>query len=113
MARALDGATGDVTGGAREIDLYYCTDRADDEYFVDELYAIADRHPRFRVIPIRKTDLGHITAVDVRGANPLLGDQDLFVCGPPAMQRNLTAQFRALGVPSGLIHYEDFGSLAT
>lgn len=105
MARSLDG-----TG--HEIDLYYCTAAADHAYFLEELFEVADRNPRVRVIPIRKADLGRLSADDIEGASRDLPDKDILICGPPVMVRNLSGQLRARGVPRSRIHYEDFSFLA-
>jgi predicted ferric reductase len=104
MARSLDDA-------AREIDLYYCTAVAEQAYFLEELFQVADRNPRVRVIPIRKADLGQLSADDIEAASRDLPHKDILICGPPVMVRNLTRQLRARGVPRARIYYEDFGFL--
>jgi predicted ferric reductase len=105
MARSLDG-------GGHEVDLYYCTEAADRAYFLEELFEVADRNPRVRVIPIRKADLGRLSADDIEGASRDLAEKDILICGPPVMVRNLTGQLRARGVPRSRIHYEDFGFMS-
>jgi predicted ferric reductase len=105
MARSLRGS-------GHEIDLYYCTAAADQAYFLDELFQVADRNPRVRVIPIRKADLGRLSADDIEGASRGLPDKEILICGPPVMIHNLTGQLRARGVPRGRIHYEDFSFLS-
>lgn len=102
LARTLDGTPGYA------IDLYYCTERAEEAHYLEELDAIADRTPGLRVIPIRKTWLGFLTAADIEGASPDLRSSDVFICGPPAMSRALDTQLRAIGVPKHRIHFEDF-----
>jgi predicted ferric reductase len=93
---------------APAIDCYYCTEDADAMLFIDELYAIADRHPTLRIIPIRADALGFLTADDVRAGTGDLTGWHLFLCGPPAMIDVLTAQFRAQGLPGDRLHFEDF-----
>jgi ferredoxin-NADP reductase len=105
MARSLDGKPYDI-------DFYYCTERADDAFFLDELFALADRSPRFRVIPIRRDSLGFITAEDIRAASGDPVKQDIFICGPPVMIASLRQQFAARGVPASQIHYEDFAVMS-
>jgi predicted ferric reductase len=95
----------------REIDLYYCTEVAEEAYFLDELFAIADEHPRLRVVPIRERDLGFITASDVEAASHVRDEKEIYICGPPAMIRALGREFRALGVKRRRIHFEDFSFL--
>jgi predicted ferric reductase len=101
MARSLD-----VTG--HQVDFYYCTEGSDQAYFLDEFFEISDHHPNFRVIPIRKVSLGHLTVEDIRGVSSELPAKDFFICGPPVMIKSLKTQLLGLGVPIGQIHYEDF-----
>jgi predicted ferric reductase len=89
-----------------EIDFYYCTEDADTAVFLDEFYAIADRHPRLRVIPVRADSMGFLTAADVQAASGDLSNTEIFICGPPAMIDALTAQFAQLGITD--LHFEDF-----
>ena len=105
MARSLDGS-------GHEIDLYYCTEGADQAYFLHELFQLADRNPRVRVIPIRKVHLGRLGADDIEAASRDLPEKDILICGPPVMVRNLTGQLRDRGVPRARIHFEDFSFLS-
>lgn len=89
-------------------DLYYCTPSAEQAYLIDELYEIADRHPRFRVIPIRKDSLGHLDVADFTAVNPDVADGHVFICGPQLMIENIRTGFEALGVDSSRIHSENF-----
>ena len=99
IARSLDT-------DALDIDFFYCTDDADAAVFLDEFYAIADRHPRLRVIPIRADAMGFLTAADVQAVSGDLSRSEIFMCGPPAMIDALTKQFAHLGITH--LHYEDF-----
>lgn len=101
MARSIDASE-------HAIDLYYATEDADTAVFLDELYAIADRQPTLRVIPVRADALGFLSADDVRAASGDLTDQHIFICGPPAMIDALSGQFAELGVPRDRVHYEEF-----
>ena len=102
MARSLDA-------NGHRIDFYYCTEGSDQAYFLDELFEISDDHLNLRVIPIRKTSLGHLTVEDIRGVSAELPAKDFLICGPPVMITNLKTQLVELGVPTEQIHYEDFG----
>jgi predicted ferric reductase len=102
MARSLDGADYDI-------DFYYGMERGDEGYFLDEFYAIADRYPKMKVVPIRRDLLGFLSAEDVEGLSKDIAEKDILICGPPLMIDNLAAQFLAKGVPRGKIHYEKFG----
>jgi predicted ferric reductase len=101
MARSLDAS-------GYEIDLYYATETREQAHFLDELYEIADRDPRVRVVPVRKDNLGRLGAEDVCGTMRDLVHKDILICGPPAMMESLGRQFRALGVPDHRIHAERF-----
>jgi len=89
-------------------DLYYCTQRAEHAHFLDELFDIADRYPTFRVIPIRKTSLGHLSVSDIEVVNPNLSNGQIFICGPPALVENLTTGLVTKGMLPRRIHSETF-----
>jgi predicted ferric reductase len=93
---------------AYDIDFFYCTEDADTAVFLDELYEIADRHPRLRVIPIPADTMGFLSAADVRAVSGDLSRSHVFMCGPPAMIDALTTQFDAQGLDRERVHYEDF-----
>ena len=95
-----------------EIDFYYCTEQADEAFFLDELFGIGEQNPRFRVVPIRRISLGHITADDIQGVSSDMVDKDIFIAGPPIMIDNLRKQFLKRGVPSSRIHFEDFSVMS-
>lgn len=105
MARSLEAS-------AYEIDLYYCTEGPEHAHLIDELYEIADRDPRFRVIPVRKRSLGRISSEDIVGVSrPIQHNAAILICGPPMMMENLTQQFLELGVPESQLYFEDFSFL--
>jgi len=89
-------------------DLYYCMPGPEQAHFLDELYDIADRYPTFRVIPMRKRSLGHLTVSDIEAVNPNLSQGHVFICGPPVMIDNLTTGLATRGVPPHRIHSESF-----
>lgn len=98
-----------MTGTEFEIDFYYAMETGDEGYFLDELWEIADKNPRMKVIPIRRDRLGYMTADDVAGVTKDFKDRNILICGPPPMIDGLTAQFVAMGVPRNQIHFEKFG----
>lgn len=105
MARTLDDPRYDI-------DLYYCTESADDAFVQDELFGLGNANPRLRVIPIRRASLGHITVEDIGAASGDLVTQDIFICGPRVMVHNLRHQLLQRGVPSAQIHFEDFAVMS-
>lgn len=90
------------------IDLYYCTPGAEQAHFLDVLNEIADRYPRFRVIPIRKSSLGRLSVEDIAAVNPNVLNGHVFVCGPQVMIDNMRTGFAARGMPPDRIHSENF-----
>ena len=115
MAKAKDSATAKDSAKAvhgrrlnKPIDLYYCTPGAEQAHFIESLYEIADRFPRFRVVPIRKSSLGHLDVEDIAAINPNVASGHVFICGPQEMIENMTRGFEARGVPPHRIHSEEF-----
>jgi predicted ferric reductase len=101
MAKELDAAY--------EVDLYYCTKSLPAAVFLNDLNAVANRHPSFRIIPFPEDVQGHITVRDVEQISEGFRNRDILICGPPAMIENLTDQFVTRGVPKRQIHFERFG----
>jgi len=99
-ARTLDGSM--------PIDLYYCTPGAEQAHFLGELFDIADRYPRFRVIPIRKSSLGRLSVHDIEAVNPNVSNGHVFICGPQVMIDNIRAGCEARGMAAHRIHSENF-----
>jgi predicted ferric reductase len=99
-ARTLDGSM--------PVDLYYCTPGAEQAHFLDELYDIGERHPRFRVIPIRKESLGHLGADDIGAVNTNVADGHVFICGPRVMIDNIRTGLEGRGMAPHRIHSETF-----
>jgi predicted ferric reductase len=99
-ARTLDGSI--------PVDLYYCTPAAEQAHFLDELFAIADRHPRLRVVPIRKSSLGRLSVDDIEAVNPRVCSGHVFICGPQVMIDNMRDGFTARGMGARRIHSECF-----
>ena len=89
-------------------DLYYCTPGAEQHHFLTELFDIAERHPEFKVIPMRKSSLGRLSVSDIEAVNPRVARGHVFMCGPPRLIDNLTAGFMDKGVPPQHIHSEAF-----
>ena len=49
-----------------------------------------------------------LDAAKLRRLVPDIAERDVFVCGPRGFTRALITDARALGVPAGRIHHEDF-----
>jgi predicted ferric reductase len=102
MARSL-------TEDQYEIDFYYAMETGEENYFIEDFYALGDQNPRVRTVPIRKDQLGFMTADDVEGVSRNLPEKDILICGPPPMMHALKTQFVSKGVPEDQIHFEEFG----
>ncbi|MFN2389539.1 MAG: ferric reductase-like transmembrane domain-containing protein, partial [Actinomycetota bacterium] len=101
MAKSLDPAS-------YEVDFFFATESREADFFSEELGALADRDPRFRIIPIHSDRLGFLTADDVAAVTPDVRERDILLCGPPPMMAAMREQFVALGVPQRQIHFEEF-----
>jgi predicted ferric reductase len=102
MARAMDDPD-------LEVDFFYGMEGGDEGYFLEELYEIADRHKKLKVIPITRDKLGFITSDDIAAVAKPLRSKDILICGPPPMIDGLNRQFLEKGLSPGQIHFEKFG----
>jgi predicted ferric reductase len=92
----------------REVDFFYSVPDADGAVDLDEIRAVADRHPSLRFHLVRTNVDGQLTpdAVlhDAAGApNPWV-----YMCGPTPMMKAFSAGFRRLGVRANRIRWEQF-----
>jgi ferredoxin-NADP reductase/cytochrome c553 len=92
-----------------DVDFYYCVERADEAHFLDELEAIAARHPGFRVALVPRDQDGFLSVDRLAAEHHDLEHADVMICGPPAMIESLRAQLVAAAVPQEQIHAEEFG----
>jgi len=90
------------------VDLYYSANNEEEAVFFDELLALAEGSDCLRVIPYFADAQGFLTARAVAELSGGLADKDIFLCGPPAMMRGLTAQFRRMKVKYHRIHSDEF-----
>ncbi|MGA2286508.1 MAG: ferredoxin reductase family protein [Dehalococcoidia bacterium] len=90
------------------VDLYYSANSEDEAIFLDELLALAEGSDCLRVIPYFADAQGFLTARAVAELSGGLADKDIFLCGPPAMMRGLTAQFTRMRVKYHRIHSDEF-----
>ncbi|MEU2744071.1 ferredoxin reductase family protein [Streptomyces sp. NPDC007095] len=99
----LPGAPGDVT-------LLYRASTAEDLALGAELEAIAQWRGARVLYAVNGADgtRPRFTADSLREAVPDLTAHDVYLCGPPAMARDLYRALRAAGVPDRRIHHESF-----
>jgi predicted ferric reductase len=101
------------TGDTRPVVLLYVNKTEGDILFHDELEKLP---ANFKVVSILskagkewKGLTGHINADVIRQqANNVLGQADVYLCGPPAMMKQVINALSSLGVTKGHIHYEKF-----
>jgi predicted ferric reductase len=95
-------------GFDRQVDFFCSVAHAEDAVHLDEIRAVADRHPSLRVHLVCADTEGKLTPDAVmhdasRGLSPWV-----YMCGPPPMMQAFSAGFRKLGVPAGHIRWEQF-----
>jgi NAD(P)H-flavin reductase/hemoglobin-like flavoprotein len=103
-----------VEGGRRRVQLFWGGRRLFDLYDLPAMERLAGQDwvrfiPCVSEEPPRATATRHGTAVDVALRHGVLADQDVYVCGPPAMVDTSVDSLLAAGVPADLVRYEHFG----
>jgi predicted ferric reductase len=102
MARSLQA-------GEYQVELYYCAKTQAELVFIEELLAMAGRLPdNLKIFPFCADNQGILNANTVYKTSGGLLGKDIFLCGPPAMMKNLKQQFKEMGVPGRNIHSEEF-----
>jgi predicted ferric reductase len=92
----------------RDVDFFYSVARADDALHLDEIRAVADRHPSLRVhLVVSDTD-GELTAGAVIEAVPATSSPWVYMCGPSPMMQAFSGALRKLGIPAARIRWEEF-----
>jgi predicted ferric reductase len=94
--------------GGPPVDLYYAAASREAATCLDELERLVRRSGGVRLITAF-ADRGEILSLErLAAGSGSLVDKEFFLCGPPAMLRDLSAQLRAEGVPADAIHGERF-----
>ncbi|MGW4142216.1 ferredoxin reductase family protein [Streptomyces mirabilis] len=103
LFETLPGRPGDVT-------LLYRASTAEDLALGAELEAIAQWRGARVLYAVNGADgtRPRFTAESLRASVPGLAGHDVYLCGPPAMARDLYGALRAAGVPDRRIHHESF-----
>ncbi|MFE2963291.1 ferric reductase-like transmembrane domain-containing protein [Streptomyces sp. NPDC059340] len=99
-----------LPGGPGDVTLLYRASTAEDLALGAELEAIAQWRGARVLYAVNGTDgtRPRFTADSLREAVPDLTGHDIYLCGPPAMARDLYGALRAAGVPDRRIHHESF-----
>jgi len=104
MARTLTH----LTGSAFEIDLYCCAKTWEEMFYLPELEHIVKLYPSLRVFSFYSNTSDYLTVDALVKQSGSFADKAFFLCGPPAMMRNLHNQLKKIGVPKHLLHNEAF-----
>jgi predicted ferric reductase len=97
----------DAHGLPEQVELFYTS--TGDAPFVDEIRAIADRHPALRQHVVDTSIDGRLATERVLAtAGGSTRDLSVFMCGPQPMLRTFQSQLRLAGVPPRNIHREYF-----
>lgn len=104
MARALK--QNKETAG--HIDLFYSAINESEAVFLKELSQISSERDNLKIFPFFSSAQGRITADYIRNAIGNLDGKEIFLCGPPAMMRNLKSQFLKIGILKSNLHSEEF-----
>jgi predicted ferric reductase len=99
-----------LPGGPGDVTLLYRASTAEDLALGAELEAIAQWRGARVLYAVNGADgtRPRFTADSLREAVPDLTAHDVYLCGPPAMARDLYRALRAAGVPDRRIHHESF-----
>ncbi|MEU9539722.1 MULTISPECIES: ferredoxin reductase family protein [Streptomyces] len=99
-----------LPGGPGDVTLLYRASTAEDLALGAELEAIARWRGARVLYAVNGADgtRPRFTADSLRASVPDLAGHDVYLCGPPAMARDLYGALRAAGVPDRRIHHESF-----
>lgn len=99
-----------LPGGPGDVTLLYRASTTGDLALRAELEAIARWRGARVLYAVNGADGTHprFTADSLREAVPGLTGHDVYLCGPPAMARDLYGALRAAGIPDRRIHHESF-----
>lgn len=92
----------------QKIYLYYCVNNEKEAVFIKDFLRISRQNPNFRIIPFYSEKQGRINANIIQKTSGSLKGKEIFLCGPPAMMKNLRQQLLKLKVSIKNIHSEEF-----
>jgi predicted ferric reductase len=93
----------------REVDFYYSVAHAGEAIAIDEIRAVAARHPSLHMHLICTDTDGMLKPDRVAEAAPPGATPWVYMCGPPPMMRAFDAGLRRAGVRRDHIRWEEFG----
>ena len=91
------------------IDLYYCVKKKCELIDEKQLSSMPNlSNIDFKFIPYAEDTHGFLTADIIKQKSGNLSEKEFYICGPPAMMKDLRTQLKTQGVPSYKIHSEEF-----
>ena len=90
----------------RSVDFFYSVSHEAAARYLDEIQAVAAKHPTLRARVIDTKHDGFLTAETAMTGRPRGADVWVYMCGPPAMTTALSDGFRGLGIPAGRVRFE-------
>lgn len=97
----------DLEKSELHVSLYWSVRKKDEAYFDNELQELAERTPGLTYTLWLSDENGPLTAEAIPETKESW-EVDVFICGPEALRKSLTAQLQATGIPRKSIHSEDF-----
>lgn len=97
-----------IQGGELEVDLYHSYRDPGDVFLADEMEELFSRIEGCRFFRVDTRVQGRLDAAYVKENSGGLEGKSVYVCGPERMNRDLARQFRANGVPAGMVFVEFF-----
>lgn len=101
----------DMDGGTlqHDVDFYYTVRHPEEALFVNEIEAAAQKNPRLKTYIRFSAKDGSLTMEHIlKNSGGNVQDHHIYLCGPLPMIQAFEQKFRALGVPEGNIHFEEF-----
>jgi predicted ferric reductase len=90
------------------VDLYYVVHNESEAIHMPDLLEVAKSNPHFRVTVHITTKDGYLTASMVEKTSGVILNKHIFICGPPAMEKDLYKQFLNLKISPDNLHIEEF-----
>ncbi len=97
-------------GFDRQVSFYYSVARPEDALYIDEIRAIAARHPSLRIhLHCTATD-GMLTPAGIVDAISSSVTPWVYMCGPPPMMNSFSSGLHAAGIPRSHVRWEQFAA---
>ncbi len=85
-----------------KVDMYYCVNSSKEAVHLSDFKELESENFKLHLISADET--GFLKAADIKD----LQNCSIFICGPKGLRQSLLKGFKEIGIPKGLIYYEDF-----